>query len=107
MSSKPSANADTITWLQVHNLLPILGVLISGITIFNLLSNRVSLAEQKLGYLESQVNTCQQNVSGVRDQINENNLSIKELQSRQEVKGVSTIKKVTPIPTLKALEEGE
>lgn len=77
---------DPITWLQVHNLLPIIGIIIAAIGVFNVLSNKVDLTEQRLGFVESKVDACLAIQSDLEGRLNAQGIGI----GSSKVKGVST-----------------
>lgn len=92
---------DTITWLQVHNLLPLVGILLSAVGVFNLLSNKVELQSQKVQYLNDAVNSCLNRATSIEQQVNNQSLDIKELQTKSGVLGASTKRISSPTPVSK------
>ena len=100
MSTKEKyKQGDPITWLQVHNLLPIFMAIVSAIAVYNALSTKVSILEQKLSFQESSVSACRSSLAEVETKLNSQSLDIKELQTKGSVKGITTTKPVaTPAP---------
>lgn len=92
--------SDLITWVMVHNIIPVVAGALALAGIFNLLQTKVELNAQKLDALEARVVDQNATINELRTQINSQSLDIKELQvSGGEVKGVSTRRQPTPTPT--------
>lgn len=100
MSSREKfQQGDPITWLQVHNLLPLVGIIVAAIGVFNLLQTKVETQSQRIEYLDSAVNSCLTRTDSLEERLTNQSLDIKELQTKGEVKGVSTVKpRITPTP---------
>lgn len=92
---------DPITLLQVHNLIPYIGIIVSALGVYYTLKADVQLQGQRLSYLEASVNSCQVRIGTLESRVQQDELLIKELQTSKNVKGVSTSSgtiKVTPTP---------
>jgi hypothetical protein len=102
---------DPVTVLSVHNGIPLLGLLgfvVSGVGIFNLLSNRVELQAQQMKYMDNKIEACLSDLREIKSDVQTQGLGLKEVQTktgtRGEVQGVSTSSgslRRTPSPTKK------
>ena len=91
---------DAITWLQVHNLLPVLGAIVAALSVYYVLQNKVELQNQQLGYLGNNVSSCLDRLASFETRINAQSLDIKELQTKGTVRGASTqFSQPNPPPT--------
>lgn len=87
---------DAITWLQVHNLLPIVVGIISVVTAFGLVQSKVELNSQSIQYLQTGLSSCTTRIDQLEKNQTDSNLKIRDLEgSRPAVKGasVSPVKK--------------
>lgn len=75
--------ADTITWAQVHNLLPIAITIIGMISVFYLLQEKVAVLQTKVTYNEVDIQGLKQYCEAVNDKL-------KALPFKPEVEGVAT-----------------
>ena len=82
---------DSITWLQVHNLVPIISMIVAALTVFYVLQSKVELQNQRLTFFEGRINECFTDVQTVSGRLNKIELDIKEIQTKGSVKGISTI----------------
>jgi hypothetical protein len=100
MSKTNYESNDALTWLQVHNFLPIITGVIAIVAAFNLLQNRVELQNQKIDYLAGKADQCLIRQGDLESKLNNQALDIKELQTGRtvSVKGVSTYRAPTPTP---------
>lgn len=94
-------SGDVITWLQVHNLLPIIGVIVSALAVWQSLDKKVDLQNRDISTVESSMKNCQERLGIMESSINALNITVAEIQARGSVKGVSTRMETapTPVPT--------
>jgi hypothetical protein len=99
---------DAITWLQIHNFLPIVGLIVAVVGGYNLVTNALATQSQRIDYLTSSINTCLGSISAVQSDNFSQALDIKELQTKGSVKGASTsVQQPTPISVKPGVDKGE
>lgn len=62
---------DTITWLQVHNFLPIAGLIIGGIMGYSAIVTSNAVQDEKINQLNSAVSVCRQQAKANTETIND------------------------------------
>lgn len=91
-------DGDAITWLQVHNLLPIIVGIVSVVTAFSILQTKVELNKQATDDLKVGVQSCTTREDTSGQALHNLELKVADLEARQQsVKGIST--KATPTDT--------
>ena len=92
-------DTDAITWLQVHNLLPVIAGIIAIASVFYLLQNKVELLNQREAFLESRLEAQQVSINDIQTKVNSQSLDIKALQVEGgSVKGASIFKSSSTKP---------
>lgn len=92
-------SGDTITWLQVHNLLPLLAVLVSAVIFTTTLSNKVGTLEEKNKDLSGKIEACFSRTAQMEQLNNQNQGAIDEIKQRLgSVKGVAVQPTFKPQP---------
>lgn len=88
--------ADPITWLQIHNLLPIILIIISALTGWYFYQNKVDRLEQGLLYQQAAISQQAAKIDALQSNREDQALKIKELEVKllPTVKGVSTFRSV-------------
>ncbi len=98
LSKDKYKEGDAITWLQVHNLFPVLTSVITIVGAFYMLQSRIDLVAQRQNVIETTISACQARVGVLEEKHTDAALKIQELltkDSLSRVKGVST---TTPSP---------
>jgi uncharacterized iron-regulated membrane protein len=96
--SHQQRQADAITWIQLHNAVPIIGGILSLVGVFNFLSTKVELTSQRLEYTQQAVQANEARISSLENKVHEQDLSIQSRDSQRSVQGAT----VTPTIDLKA-----
>lgn len=60
---------DTITWLQVHNFLPIAGLIIGGIMGYSTITTSNALQDERISRLSQEVSTCKEQATSTQQQV--------------------------------------
>lgn len=81
---------DTITWLQIHNLVPFLGTIVAVVSSFYILSNKVDLQTQRQDYIQEQVKATSERAAALEARLHQQELTIGRSSSQREVQGAST-----------------
>lgn len=93
-------NKSLFTWVQLHNLLPIVLSIVLAVLIVGTLKTRIAFQTEKTNQLSQTVDACLNRVGSLESTVAAQSLEIKALQPKVIAKPTTAAKKPTPTPTL-------